>query len=449
VAAGDGSGFTAPPSVPAVIAPGAPSLTTALTFSAVTPPARVDASWADASAYDGEVYSVAISTDSTFAVGTEISTTATNQTTISIDNRAVGTLYYVRLRTVIGGQGSDWGPSASITTPLDTTPPAAVTSHAASFAGVGDLVVTWVNPTSANFKDVEIKIYASNGGTLLATLYNATQQQVWTAAQNLAATSGAGDPSLYIELRSRSWGAVLSSAVNVSATKSAPAAPTISVDFTGADAVYTLTLPTDALYISFVADTSITARRLALISRYTYTFDTNRVDHAGTADPSLAFSFTAVDGLNQASSATSGTATNFAPSAPTVVLTGAFSQLVCRITSTRAIDFSAYEYVWKRDGGTVRTLESASSEQQLETGAAGDEGSHSWTCTVREKDVFSQYSGTTVSSAVVLDTLTIAYLRSGAYYSDDAGGTFFYPNTGTLAGLKDGIVATGGLNYAA
>lgn len=453
VASGDGSGLTVPPSLPAVAAPGAPALSTSLTYSAVTPGARIDAAWAGLETYDLETYAVQISTDSTFATDTQIYTTAPNQNSASIDGLRVSTTYYVRVRTVVGSTPSDWSASANITTPADTTPPAAPTSPAASFQGGGDLVITWTNPSSLNFRDVEIKIYSDSGlTTLYATVYDATGRYVWTAAQNLAATSGAGDPSLYVVLRSRSWGGVFSSSVNTgTVTKTAPSAPTISVDFSGPDAVFTITPPSDAATISFVADTAVTARKIGIINRYVYTLDTNRLDHAGTADPVLSYSFTAIDGLNQASTATSGTATNAAPGAPTITLIGgAMSLLVCQVTSSPAADFAAYEYKWTRDGSTVtRTLESASAEQQYEASASGDEGAHSWTCTVRQKDVFGQYSTATVSGSVTLDNLTIGYLRSGAFYSDDAGGTFTSPASGTLATLKDDNRASGGVSYAA
>ena len=324
-------------------------------------------------------------------------------------------------------------------------PPAAPSSPAGSFIGAGDLVVTWGNPTSLNFRDVEIKIYSDAAlTTLYATVYDATGRYVWPAAQNLAATSGAGDPTLYAVLRSRSWGGVFSSTVNTgTVTKAVPSAPTISVDFTGIDCVFTITPPSDAAYLSFVADTSVTARRIAVAGRYVYPFDQNRLDHAGTPDPSLAYSFTAFDGLNQSSSATTGTATNAAPTAPTVTLIGGQNQLVCQVTSAPAADFAAYEYVWKRDGSTVLTQETPDAVGQY-AAQAGDEGLHSWTATVRQKDLFGQYSTATVSSAVVLDALTTAYLRSGLIFSDSVGNT-----AAALAVLKDGNTTSGGISYAA
>jgi hypothetical protein len=438
----------APPAMGPIDPPTDIVLSTLLSRSSASPTAIVNATWTPPDGYDTSTitntlsYLIQWTTDVTWV--TNVSGQAALQASAAIDGLTTGTTYYFRVAAVYRTVQSAFSTAASIVTATDTVPPNPVTGAAASFVGTGDLVVTWTNPTSTNYKDVEVRIYASNGGTLLATLYSATSTLFWSAAQNLAATAGVGDPSLYLDIRARSWNNIYSTSVNLSPTKAAPTAPTVTVDFTGADAVYTITPPTDALYLSFVADTSVTARRLGVVGRYVYPFDQNRLDHSGTPDPSLAYSFTAVDGLNQASTATSGTATNAAPSAPTVTLIGGFSQLVCQVTSTAAVDFLAYEYVWKRDGSTVLTLESASAEQQYATGASGDEGSHSWTCTVRQKDVFAQYSTATASSAVVLDTLTIAYLRAGLIYTDSVGNT-----VSTLAILKDNVKTVTGISYAA
>jgi hypothetical protein len=435
-----------PPALNAIEAPYGLSLSTTLANSAVTPSAYISATWTPPDNVDTETISYIIqwSTDSTFATNT--TGQPAPQASATISGLKCSTLYYVRVQAVYNAVYSPWSTAASITTAADTTPPAAPTAQAASFAGVGDLVITWTNPTSANFREVEIGIYSNSSKTITyATLYDATQRVIWTAAQNLNATAQAGDPSIYVELRSRSWGGIFSSAVNTGTiTKAAPTAPTVTVDFTGAQAIYTITPPADAAGLSFVADTSVTARKIGVVNRLAYTFDQNRLDHSGTADPVLAYSFTAIDGINQSSTATSGTATNAAPSAPTVTLTGGFSQLVAQVTSAPAADFLAYEYVWKRDGSTVRTLESAASEQQYEIGVAADSGTHSWTVVVRQKDLFAQYSSTTTSSAVVLDALTIDYLRANANYTDSIGSS-----AAALNDMKDDDTSGGGVSYAA
>src|SRR5687768_1412433 len=103
VASGDGSGFTAPPVPPAVPVPGTPVLATSSTYSAVTPGARIDATWSSGlEAFDLEYYALQISTSATFTTDVEVHTTAPNQQSISIDNRRVNTTYYVRVRTVVG-----------------------------------------------------------------------------------------------------------------------------------------------------------------------------------------------------------------------------------------------------------------------------------------------------------------------------------------------------------
>lgn len=357
---GEGSLLVAPPPAPVIPAPTGLALSALLGMSAVTPTAKISASWSNLEAYDLETYQLQLSTDAGFAdVSTQIFGTAPNQNATTIDGLRISTTYYGRVRAVVGQTPSDWSASASVTTPADTTAPGAPSSHAAQMINGGDLVVTWSNPASSNFRDVEIKIYESASKvTLYGTFYDATQRFSWPVRANLQATSGAGDPALYVELRARSWGAVFSAAVNASASKSAP-------------------------------------------------------------------------------------------SAPTVTLAGGVSLLVATVTSARESVYSQFEYVWKRDAVTVATVLSPSTEQQYAPGATADEGVHSWTVSVRERDAFGQYSTATTPTAVVLDVLSIDYLRAGAFYRDSVGNTYTPPASGTLAALKDDNRTSGGVSYAA
>lgn len=452
------SGFpqAATPVQPTIPAPTLLSLTASLLQSAVTPSAQIAAVWSNLETYATETYRVQVATDAGFTnlVGTWA--TGQNQSSAVVGPLKISTTYYVRVQTIVTNSNSGWSNVLSTTTGADTTAPAAPSSQAGAFAGPGDFVITWANPASANFRDVEITIYESASKvTLYATIYDATQRYVWPAAANLAATSGAGDVSLYAELRSRSWGGVFSAAVNTGLiTKAAPATPgTIAQSWSGdtgaAGADWTISWAAQADAAYYLLNINALGARRVYGNTYTYTLDKNIADNT-TADPTLSYSLIAVDGLNQSSTAATGTATNAAPAAPTVALAGgAMSLLVATVTTAGAADFAAWEFVWKRDGSTVRTLESRASEQQYELGAAGDSGAHSWTVVVRQKDVFGQYSSTTTSSAVVLDTLTIDFLRGGLSYSDSDGNTFTPPSSGTLAVLKDGITASGGVTYAA
>lgn len=410
--------------------------------SAATPQAYIDVAWeAPINALEPQSYLIERDTTSAFTnpqrdyayqIGTRLAVPTGLQS---------GILYYFRVAAVYAnGQQSDWSNIASATTVTDTTPPSAPSNQALTFIGAGDAVITHTPSNSENYRDTEILIYNDTSKTVqYAIISDATGRIVWTAAQNRAATAGAGDASLYIELRSRSWSNVYSSAVNTGlVTKAAPTAPTVTSDFSGVDCVYTITPPSDAATVRFVADTSVTARDIGVVGRYAYVFDQNRLDHSGTPDPVLSYNFTAVDGLGQASTAATGTATNAAPSAPSVTLEGGVGVVVARVTSTQPNDLDVYEYVWKRNTVTILTLESKAAEQTLNIINSG-----SYTVTVRTKDVFAQYSSAITPSAVQAD-FGLDLLRATLEYSDDISST-----TSALSALKDTVITSGGIAYTA
>lgn len=146
-----------------------------------------------------------------------------------------------------------------------------------------------------------------------------------------------------------------------------------------------------------------------------------------------------------------GTFTKSAPSAPTVTLVrGATQVLAASISSARAIDAAKYEFAFKRDGGTVQTTLTTDTIAMYELSDAADAGSHSWTVVARAQDGLLQFSSASAaSSAVVMDVMTIEYLRAGAIYSDSDSNTFTPPASGTLAALKDDNRVSGGVSYAA
>jgi hypothetical protein len=447
----EGQVVITPPAPPTIPAPTGLDLTTTLTYSAVTSGARIVATWAGLETYDLEYYVLELATDSGFTALYGAYTTAPNQNSASVDGLPLNTTYYGRVRTIVGTTPSDWSATDSVTTPAaDTVAPSAPSGQAAAFINAGDLVVTWTNPTSANFRDVEIKIYESASKvTNYATLYDATGRRVWTAAENLAATSGVGDPSLYVELRSRNWFTAFSSAVNASATKSAPTAPTVTHNWTGdagtagPDLIFSWAAISDAAKYR-VALNGGTARDWAATT-YPYTLEANRAQNT-TADPTISYSITAVDGLSQSSSAATGTATNAAPAAPTATLTqGAVSGLQAAVTSSPPADFLEYEFVFKRDGSTVATILSKQAVCRYEGGAAGDEGYHSWTVVIRQKDAFAQFSSTVTPSAVTFEWLSLSYLRSQVEYSDSIATA-----AATLkSALSDNVTDSGGVSYSA
>lgn len=441
------------PANPTVSAPYDLALTTAIGYSSASPTAVIDATWTKPLFSNPNNYQIQVSTNSTFtAAGTITALTAAGGVeSAHIEGLLPGVLYYVRVRAYTPGLDSAWSVTVSITTATDTTAAGVPTSQAATWVGVGDLLITWVNPTDANFKDVKIVVRASAGGTILRTWYSAAQHWLYTLAMNFADTAGVGDGSLYVELQSRTFSDVLSSTVNTGlVTKSAPATPTgVTQSWSGdtgtagADWTIAWTQADDAAFYRVSIDS---VNHAIVASTYTYSFDLNKSEHSGTPDPSLAYSLTAVDGFKQASTAVSGTATNAAPAAPTATLSqGAVSGVLAEVTSTPPADFWRYEYVFKRDGSTVGTFLSHGGSYEYEMQGANDGGYHSWTVVVRQEDLFAQFSSTVTPAAVAFEGLTLSYLRDGIRYIDSL--------TTAPATLKsnfaDGVTTSGGISYAA
>lgn len=418
------------------------ALTPALLRSAVTPTAQINATWDPPHAFGyGGQYQIRWSESSSFPDGSTGYADAVNESA-RIDHLKVSTTYYVQVVRVERQVPGDWAEATTVSTatPVDTTPPAAPTSPAASFIGAGDLVVTWTNATSTNYRDAEIGIYSDSSKTIqYALIYDATGRYVWTAAQNRAATSGSPDPSVYVELRSRSWSSVFSTTVNASATKAPPAAPSPAVDFTGTSLNLSWTAVADASNYRLVLDG--TSRDLGTVTRFSYSLAQNASEHAGSPDPSIDWSLVAIDALGQASTAATGTAVNSAPAAPSSVGVTGFDQAIAvAITATKPADFASYTVRLTAGGSTVQTLVGVTSDNPILTKT---NGAGTYQVGVRMVDAFGQASNETLSSSVVLDGLTIADLREAAFYVDSVG------NSRTaLAVLKDSTLASGGQSYA-
>jgi hypothetical protein len=425
------------------------ALATAIGTSTAAPTAIISATWNIPAGYVPQRYAVQVAESNTFPVATTITKTFVSASGV-IEGLKPATLYYARVQAQHLGTQSAWSATASITSASDTLPAGVPTSVAAAFVGTGDLLITWVNPASANLKDIEVKIRASSGGTIYRTIYWASAPFLYTTAMNLADTAGVGDPSLYVELASRTFSNVLGTTANTGLiTKAAPSAPTVTHTWTGdtglagADLTLSWTVVTDAAKYRATLNSG-TARETGGTTRV-YTLAEN-IAQNGSADPSISYSVVAVDGLGQSSTAATGTATNAAPPTPTVTLTaGAVAGVTCTVTGVKAADFHQYEYVVKRDGSTIVTVESPASSFTYDMPLAADAGFHSWTMVVRQKDLFGQYSGTVTSSAVAFEPLTIASLRSGITYSDSISTA---PSTLKTA-MSDGIVNAGGVSYNA
>lgn len=413
----------APPAPPSIDAPDNLSLSTTIGSSSAAPAAIIAATWDAPPAVQVQRYVIQASASSSFPAASTI-TLNTFVRSVVIEGLRPGVLYYVRVAAVVQGWQGSWSDTASITTATDTIAASNPTSVSATWIGTGDLLITWTNPTEANFKDVQVVVRAASGGTIYRTTYTSAGRFLYPLAWNYQDTGGVGDPSLYVELKSRTFSNVLSTGVNTGlVTKSAPATPagltqSWSGDTGTAGAALTITW-TDAIDASaWIVTLDGTARRI-VGNTYTYTLDTNRAEHSGTPDPAISYSLVAKDGFGQSSTAVSGTATNAAPSTPTATLTqGAVSGLYASVTSTPVADFWRYEFVFKRDGSTVVTVYSAASSYRYEQQGAGDDGYHSWTVVIRQEDLFAQFSSTVTPAAVAFEALTLDYLRNDIVYSD-------------------------------
>lgn len=325
-----------------------------LILSAQTPMARISLQWRKPLlAQEVRLYQVQVATDSGFTAG--IIYHMASDTTISIDvvTNTSGIAYWFRVRVLSGGIVSDWSGSVTATTTADTTPAGQPTSLAWSWDGA-DLILSWVNPTNSNLKDVEVRIWNSSGKTVLYhTGYSAVTRYGWTLPQQRIDTGGSLDAAVYFELRSRTWSNVL-----------------------------------------------------------------------GTAT---------VPGTNP---------TNAAPSAPSSVsFIQAPGSITISVSATAPTDFQAYRY------RIIQTLPSAAdvtfdSPSALETYAIYAQATYQ--IGVKILDVYGQLSSETLSSATVVDSLTIGALRADVIYSDNDGNSDATLHTP----LSNAILTSGGITYA-
>ena len=197
------------------------------------------------------------------------------------------------------------------------------------------------------------------------------------------------------------------------------------------------TIGLDAIYWRLSVDG---ASYQTATANFEYGLDRNRSDHASIPDPSLSLSVVAVDGLGQTSLvATTAVATNAKPPTTSVVLSPGFNTIIPVIAASAAADFKTYLLRIVKDGTTVKT------DRTLEVAQLYDVspfGSGSYQVGVVVIDAFEQASTETLSSAAIIEPLTLTDLRIDASYEDDLG-----TSTTALDALKDANNTSGGPNY--
>lgn len=436
----------APPALPTLLAPSNLQLTAYLTRSAQAGMALIVATWdLFVKAGSADNFNIQTSTSPTFATDSTRTQLAYDESA-SIENLKTNTVYYVRVQAIYHGVYGPWSAVASITTPQDLVAPPAVLGVTWRWLANGDLMLTWIGPDSENYKDAEARIYASSTKTLLLRTLTGRTGATYTAAMNYADTSNAPLASVYVEVYSRSYSNVYGPIALPpnQPSKDAPVTPSgltsswAGDDGTaGADCILNWSSQSDAVRYRLTIDGVV--RELAS-PRTTYGLDTNRSEHGGIPDPSLALTLLAIDGLGQVSRvAASGYAVNARPPATTLQIAPGFSTIGVALTASAAADLKDYRLRIVKDGQTVATARTTDLNTPCDISPYG---AGSYQIGVSVVDVFEQVSNETLSAAVLLEPLTIADLRVDAGYDDDMTSA-----QATLATLKDTLTASGGVFY--
>lgn len=436
----------APPAPPTLAKPTNLQLTTYLTRSAQAGMALIAATWdmlVNGAAADS--FTVQASTSPSFTTDTTRSLVATDEAA-AIANLKTNTLYYVRVQAIYKTIYGPWSSVASITTPQDLVAPAAVLGVAWQWLANGDLVLTWIGPDSENYKDAEARIYTSSAKTLQLRTLTGRHGVTYTAAMNYADTGNVPVTSVYVEVASRSYSNVYGPVALPpnQPSKDAPATPSgLTSSWAGDDgtaaAVCTISWTGQSDAIRYRLTIDGIARELA-VPRMSYDLDTNISEHSGTADPSLALTLLAIDGLGQVSRvAASGYAVNARPPATTLRIAPGFSTIGVALTPSAAADLKDYRLRIVKDGQTAGTQRTADPNTPCDISPYG---AGSYQIGVSVVDVFEQVSTETLSAAVLLEPLTIADLRVDAGYDDD-----MTSSPTALTTLKDTLTSSGGVFY--
>ena len=277
----------------------------------------------------------------------------------------------------------------------------------------------------------------------------ADTQHLYDLATNRVEHSGTPDPDL-------SWSIVAidaldqvsASAASGTATLARPATPTsVAHAWSGDTGTAGADWSIDCAPISGVTKRQLTldsvVRDLPVVGRYAYPFDLNAQEHSGVGDPVLSYSLVWVDALGQTSTTpASGTATNAAPAAPSAVaLIALFAGFRVDVTCVAPADFKTYRYriIQTSPAAGDVTMEdpAASIPRNVTTPATYQVG-------VRAVDRFDQASTETLSTALLVDALSLALLRERLVYSD-SDSTAAAP---LKRDMSDGVLGSGGVSYA-
>lgn len=345
-----------------------------------------------------------------------------------------------------------WAATSGTTTTIaaSSTAPNAVTTLAFDF-DTGDLNISWVNPTNAPFKYVEVSIYRDNTAvTLYRVITTSANRTTWTVDNNFADSARVGgspspDPSVYVVVRVVGWLNQVSTNVTGTATKAVPSTPggltstwasdaglagaDIVLSWNGVSNIKDYEVSVNSTVIGFITDT-----------RYLYTYNQNVTQNGGVGDPTLSISIRARDRLHQFSTAATLNAVNAAPNVSNVTINTqpGFSTIGAYIAFTsKVLDFK--DIIWTAKIGTT-TIATITTEDTIVV--FPNLASGTYTIEAQVRDLFNQSSAAAISAPMILDALTIEDLRQETIYTDSIGST-----DAQLAPLKDDNRASGGRTY--
>jgi hypothetical protein len=409
------------------------------------PKALVTIAWTPSLGGTITQYLIQVARNSAFTASVQYFTASGSSAALTLD---AGVTYYVRVRAESPSGPSDWSSLLSFPAASDTTAPAALTGIDWSWAASGDLLITWDLPSDAATRIVQVDIYDSASKTTLYRSLQSASSVLWTAAMHRVDTGGTPDTAVYVELTPISWSAVAGTPQTPSPQPSltAPATPTgINHSWSGdtgtagPDLTVVWNSATDVAYYKLTLDT-VTVTVVG--QRYVLTLDQNRAQHSGTPDGVISISLVAYNGLDQASTAATATATNAAPGAPSSVsIIAVPGSIVVTVSATEPADFLTYRYrvIQTNPSAADVTVDSSAKVMTFALATAA-----TYQVGVKLVDAFGQASSETLSSATSLD-LTIGTLRADVVYSDSLGTA-----AATLkAALADDNRTSGGISYTA
>lgn len=365
VTGGGGSAITivpnvAPPAQPVIAAPyDLTVIGNDLLRSAFTAEARLTVRWRPPVGVVPTSYDLQWATNSSFTAGLGGKTAHTSDA--QIPGLATNTLYYVRVRAVVGALQSGWSNVVSATTSQDTTPPGPVSGQSLVWASTGDITVRWSNPTNTNFARARVRyrqagggggiLYEETTGGTVSTLPLGIQRQI----------TGFPRTGYQVEIVALSAAGIESTAVILNATWARLSTPTVTTDFASADLLLTAAAQAGALsYTWTVIPSPASGGVLQTFDgqprSFRFPFEENQ-SRFTTPRPVLAWTCAPVDALGLGpTTAASGTATNAAPAPTTLNVFGAVDMVQLTITPSGAADVRDYRIrVYK--GGVLQTSE--------------------------------------------------------------------------------------------